>query len=108
MEEKDLDMEELTQGIEVPQGEYFLPMDLDNLEGVKFDKKAFQKGISDISEVCGKICALTNVGVSMQDALSYMINESTIKHNLVNQKMINENNIDIAKIQVVKVDSQTL
>lgn len=108
MEQNELIQDEIQEGVDTLKAEYFLPLDLDNLEGIKFDKKAFQKGINDISEMCGKICALTNVGITAQDALSFMINERTIEHNLTNQKLINDNNVDIAKIQAVKIDSQTL
>ena len=107
MEENEL-VQEQSESAESLQQEYFLPLDLDNLEGKKYDKKAFQKGINDISEICGKICALTNVGISTQDALSFMINEKTIEHNIENQRLINENNIEIAKIQAVKIEGQIL
>lgn len=40
---------------------------------VKFDKKRFQEGVNEFSDVCGGIAAMTSLGVSPDKALDYFI-----------------------------------
>jgi len=97
---KKLNKEEL-QDTELSEIEslYFIPMNTDNLGEIKYDKKDFQKGVNSMSFDCGKITSLINCGVSAQDAVSWILNEQTLKHNREQQILVNENNITVAKIQ---------
>lgn len=90
------------------ESQYYIPVELDNLEGIKFDKKLFDKGLKDYSYLAGGISALINAGMSAEMALQYFINERTCQHNIELQKIVNDNNIQIAQIQEVKVQGQTL
>ena len=58
----------------------------------KFDTKEFQRGINDVSRVCGMITALVNVGITPSMALSY------ISENESNKSII-DSNYKIAELQ---------
>lgn len=88
--------------------EYFIPIDISNLDGVKLNKKKFQEGLDDFSYYAGVISALTNSGVSSTDAVSWVLNGKTLASNKEMQEIINTNNIEVAKIQATKVDNLTL
>ena len=77
----------------------------ENLDEVEFDKKEFQKGLKDISYVCGTITGLMNVGICGVDALTYVINEHTFKNTIDVNKLVNE--IDLAKTKI-QADAQLI
>lgn len=105
LNQEDLDFEQESECL--PQ--YFIPMDLDNLQNVnKYNSKEFKKGLEDMSYTCGKITALLNCGISAGDAMTFILNEKAIEANRIIQEMLNENNIQVSKISVVKVEQQTL
>ena len=90
------------------ESQFYIPMELDNLEGIKYDKKEFDKGVKDYSYVAGAISSLLNAGLSSTDALNYIINRETIEHNFKLQEIINANNKEVAEIQELKIQSQQL
>lgn len=90
------------------ESQFYIPMELENLKGIKYDKKEFDKGIKDYSYVAGAISSLLNAGLSSTDALNYIINRETIEHNFKLQEIINANNKEVAEIQELKIQSQTL
>jgi len=111
LEQLDLENEDFDRGTaeeELDQPDYILELDIENLDDAKFDAEKFQKGLDDISEICGQICGLTNVGVSVADAFGYILNSQTINHNLETQKLINENNVEVSRINSIKIQEQTL
>ena len=77
-------------------------IDTDNLSDCKLDKKAFQKGIDEVSELAGKITALANVGVPPESALEYFASinagDMTFKLQSKLSKEANDANIKIAEI----------
>ena len=77
----------------------------ENLDEVEFDKKEFQKGLKDISYVCGTITGLMNIGICGVDALTYVINEHTFKNTIDVNKLVNE--IDLAKTKI-QADAQLI
>ena len=79
-------------------------IDVSNLEDCIIDKKEFTKGIKEVSKVAGMFTCLKNVGMDTESALTYILNESNIKHSQDMQKMINQNQIEVGKI--VKVNEE--
>lgn len=64
----------------------------ESTKGVAVDIEAFQKGISSVSELCGAITALVNVGINPHKAMDYLVDKEASKE-------IFAHNIEIAKIQ---------
>lgn len=58
---------------------------------VDFDEERFQQGVNDVSRLCGKIAALSSIGVSPEAALQYF---SGIKEN----QAVAENNLAMARL----------
>ena len=76
----------------------------ENIEGVEYDKKEFQKGLKDISYVCGMITGLMNIGVCAVDALTYVINEHTFDNSIEVNKLLNE--LELNKTKVLMIESE--
>lgn len=62
------------------------------VKDVSIDIEAFKKGISSVSELCGAITALVNVGINPHKAMDYIVDKEASKE-------IFENNLAVAKIQ---------
>lgn len=84
---------------------YFQPIDLD-LEEYNMDE--FDRGISEISYVCGQITALLNTGVSESFVLEYMVGRDAIQGNIQINRENNEAQIEISKNQRVLVERQEI
>lgn len=80
----------------------------DNLENVCFDEKQFQKGLNDISYVCGQITGLVNVSVSVIDALNYLTNIDVLKNNIQVSEINKDASIKTAKETAVQVEKNSL
>ena len=78
--------------------ENFIEIDTDNLQYAEIDEHKFQEGINSASYACGVITALVNTGVSMEDAVAYLLNERTAFHNESLTKIINAAEIEKAKL----------
>lgn len=72
--------------------EYILVMPKDELSKCIYDKKSFQSGINKVSELCGAITALVNVGINPSKAMNYLVEKDSTE-------LMLENSIQIAKIQ---------
>jgi len=59
-----------------------ITLDVSELENTKYLKKDFIKGINDYSYVAGAITAITNAGVSAQEALTYVLNMKLVDANI--------------------------
>lgn len=70
---------------------------------VLFDKTLFRVGVEKVSEICGMVYALSNVGVSPTEAYRIIVNkELTEKTMLAEEKTIKEqldSNLKIAALQ---------
>jgi hypothetical protein len=78
--------------------------DMDKLPPIKidfedYDVKEFQRGIHEISYVCGQITALFNAGLSESSVLDYLLSTQTIKHNIDVAKINKEMNVEMSKNQ---------
>lgn len=52
--------------------EYIRSINTSNIKNVQYDNQKFQSGITKMSKICGMITALVNVGITPNDALSYI------------------------------------
>lgn len=81
--------------------EFIQCIDPDNILDVEFDAEAFQRGVNAMSEMCGKITALVNVGLTPTMALSYIAGSEESKqiaaHNLEVSKVSAEASVEAAK-----------
>lgn len=80
----------------------------ENIEGVEFDKKEFQKGLKDISYVCGMITGLMNIGVCAVDALTYVINEHTFDNSIEVNKLLNELELNKTKVLMIENEKRSI
>ena len=80
----------------------------ENIEGVEYDKKEFQKGLKDISYVCGMITGLMNIGVCAADALTYVINEHTFDNSIEVNKLLNELELNKAKVLMIEGEKRSV
>ena len=80
----------------------------ENIEGVEYDKKEFQKGLKDISYVCGMITGLMNIGVCAVDALTYVINEHTFDNSIEVNKLLNELELNKTKVLMIEGEKRSV
>ena len=64
-------------------------------EGIGIDTKKFDKGVDDVSRICGQFSALKSVGMSDKDAMEVITNLITIQ---INNDTI-EGNVRVANLQ---------
>ena len=93
------------QNDELASVEYFIPMDVDAVMGLKYDKKEFERGIKEASYIAGFISCLANAGVSPVETLGYFMNKDNIEHNQKLQDKINKSALEVAKEQSIKVEN---
>ncbi len=72
-----------------------IPLVTEHLQGFGVNAEEFDKGIDDVSRICGQFSALKSVGMSDKDAMDVIVNLLTISMNRENIA----GNIDIASIQ---------
>ena len=82
----------------VEESTKFIPVETSHLEGIGIDTKKFDKGVDDVSRICGQFSALKSVGMSDKDAMEVITNLITIQ---INNDTI-EGNIRVANIQDVQ------
>ena len=73
----------------------FIPVETSHLEGIGIDTKKFDKGVDDVSRICGQFSALKSVGMSDKDAMEIITNLITIQ---INNDTI-EGNVRVANLQ---------
>lgn len=77
-------------------------MDTSNINTVKYNLHNFEKGVTEMSEIAGKITALVNVGLSPSEAIEYIgateANSMTYKLQTTLSKESNDTSIAVAKI----------
>lgn len=75
----------------------FIPVETSHLEGIGIDTKKFDKGVDDVSRICGQFSALKSVGMNDKDAMDIITNLLSIQ---INKDTI-EGNVRIATAQDV-------
>lgn len=77
-------------------------MDTSNINTVKYNRHNFEKGVTEMSEIAGKITALVNAGLSPSEAIEYIgateANSMTYKLQTTLSKESNDTSIAVAKI----------
>ena len=73
----------------------FIPVETEHLEGIGIDTEKFDKGVDDVSRICGQFSALKSVGMSDKDAMEIITNLITIQ---INNDTI-EGNVRVANLQ---------
>ena len=73
----------------------FIPVETEHLEGIGIDTRKFDKGVDDVSRICGQFSALKSVGMSDKDAMEVITNLITIQ---INNDTI-EGNVRVANLQ---------
>ena len=86
-DDEDEDEDDPDDDFEVSTDDFMSQYAMDSI-----DIEAFTKGVEDVSELCGKISALTSVGIEPGQALAYL---SNVQDGEISYK----NNVEIAKIQ---------
>ena len=94
VEEDDCECEECAEERVTPK---YVPVITEHLEGVGINADEFDKGVDDVSRICGQFSALKSVGMSDKDAMDIITNLLSIQ---INKDTI-EGNIKIATAQDV-------
>ena len=94
LEEDDYECEECAEERATPK---YVPVITEHLEGVGINADEFDKGVDDVSRICGQFSALKSVGMSDKDAMDIITNLLSIQ---INKDTI-EGNIKIATAQDV-------
>lgn len=80
----------------------FIELNLDGIDKIALNKELFKKGVDSVSETCGAICALSNVGVSPESAMAYLASkyeiDMTYKMQIDLSDDINKTSIEVAKL----------
>lgn len=85
--------DEVAENNEAPILDNVITLNFKNeVKDTSIDVEAFKKGISSVSELCGAITALVNVGINPHKAMDYIVDKEASKE-------IFENNLAVAKIQ---------
>jgi hypothetical protein len=81
-----------------------IDMDVESVWGLPYDKKEFQRGINDVSRVCGSITALKLVGLPWDLIMDYLALKDSVKMNLdvanVNLKIAEKQQVNLEKTQL--------
>jgi hypothetical protein len=102
--------EECICEVEINDGQHREPSTWDCLEPmlIDFEETEFQRGIDSVSFVCGMYTALINACVTPEDAFNYIINKENSDHNLQLAEIKKEEAIQIAKINIVKDEMNSI
>lgn len=83
-------------------------LDTSDLEGIKIDKTEFAKGVKTVSKIAGMYSCLRNVGMDIDSAVGFILNERNIEHAQKMQKLINESQENIAITAGVNVENHQI
>lgn len=86
----------------------FLPLDCTEQCYATFDDDEFQRGIDDYSYTCGALTALCNSGLNPSEAIEYIVNRETIKHNLEVTRIGATATVESAKHASIKNELETI
>jgi len=80
----------------------FIELDMSGFDKMSVDKALFKKGMDSVAEVCGAICALSNVGVSPESAMAYIASkyeiDTTYKMQIELSDDINKTSVKVAEL----------
>lgn len=84
---------------------------LDNLatdKNIKIDNAEFTRGLKDSSYFSGLYTGFVNIGISVEDAVSLILNKMNIEHNIECSKINANASIESAKNMVVAREKEML
>lgn len=93
-DDDDYECEECARGKVIPK---YVEVITEHLEGAGINADEFDKGVDDVSRICGQFSALKSVGMSDKDAMDIITNLLSIQ---INKDTI-EGNVRIATAQDV-------
>ena len=85
-----------------------IQLNTDHLNGLALNNIEFIKGVNEFSKYAGQYIALSNVGISEENAIQLIINMQTIKHNEILNTQTCNNNLQIAKVQATKIEESQI
>ena len=74
--------------------EFIISIDTKNVSNIDFDSTKFKNGVDSMSELCGKITALVNVGITPSMALTYLSDTDASKAFMEHNLEVSEINAD--------------
>lgn len=83
-------------------------LDVSDLEGIKVDKTEFAKGVKSFSKYAGMFACLKNVGFDTDSAVGFILNERNIEHAQKMQKLINDNQKEVANITKLNIENSQI
>ncbi len=86
----------------------YLEMDCEEQYNATFDADEFQRGINEYSFVCGALTALCNSGLTPAEAIEYIVNVDTIKHNLEVTRIGADATIESSKYASIKGELENI
>lgn len=87
---------------------FFIPIDCTDQTELKIDNKLFSDGMKEYSAAAGAITVLCNAGLKPSEALEYIINKDTIKHNIEVSNITANATIESAKYASIKGEMESL
>ena len=91
--------------VEIEPVDRFIPMDIESIMDCIYDTEGFKKGIDSVSFECGQLTALINTGLTPKDALEFLAMKVTYAHENDIAEVTSKMNIEISKVQAIKVES---
>ena len=87
--------------------EFIISIDTKNVSNIAFDLDKFKNGVDSMSELCGKITALVNVGITPSMALTYLSDTDASKAFMEHNLKVSEINADANVKSAIGAVSQT-
>lgn len=87
--------------------EFIISIDTKNVSNIDFDSIKFKNGVDSMSELCGKITALVNVGITPSMALTYLSDTDASKAFMEHNLKVSEINADANVKSAIGAVSQT-
>lgn len=85
-----------------------IQLNTDGLEDIKIDKKEFLKGVKQVSILAGMFSCLRSVGMDMDSASTFILNERNISHAQNIQELINKNQLEIETKKEINFDNSQI
>ena len=87
--------------------EFIISIDTKSVSKIAFDSTKFKNGVDSMSELCGKITALVNVGITPSMALTYLSDTDASKAFMEHNLKVSEINADANVKSAIGAASQT-
>ena len=87
--------------------EFIISIDTKSVSNIAFDSAKFKNGVDSMSELCGKITALVNVGITPSMALTYLSDTDASKAFMEHNLKVSEINADANVKSAIGAVSQT-